>query len=157
LVIYRSISINEDIKYQIYPRNWFVIALLIFGLFYFIISVLFFVDDFVIQQKVISFKQADILSNFGFLIEIVKYLELIVLIFSSIIILRRKSIITENNIITQFCCFKIEELNKVELNNNVIKYGLKKSLWHSNLLLNKFKVINNEAQDILKYLKGKIK
>ncbi|MDR1840053.1 MAG: hypothetical protein LBQ93_10780 [Treponema sp.] len=110
-----------------------------------------------IQQKVISFKQADILSNFGFLIEIVKYLELIVLIFSSIIILRRKSIITENNIITQFCCFKIEELNKVELNNNVIKYGLKKSLWHSNLLLNKFKVINNEAQDILKYLKGKIK
>ena len=153
-------ALNEKTIYHIYPKN----TLLKFFLVYCVLAACYeswyFIDALVIQQKIISFKSADTFDIIQFIIDRIKDLGILVVISSTIYILTRKSIITENCIITRYGAYNINDLSNVETeNNNIIKYELKEKSIRAGLAglsFRKFTVLENEAQEIFSYLKAKI-
>ena len=156
----KFIILNEKSKYSIYPTNVFLKLFLVYVILLIGYDIWDFIDILVLQKKIISFQSAKVFDIIMFIIDRMKILGIIVFIISTIYILTRRSIITENFIITRYGAYNITDLSSVFIEkNNIIRYELKNKTPCANLAiisLKKFKTLDNETQEIFNYLKNKI-
>jgi len=156
IIVYnRNYYTNIERKYQIYPRYYFVIALLFYSLGYIGLSIWDLIDVFVIQKNILVLN--DGLSIFTFLVKILSYIEMLLLCISSIIIISRKSVIANDKIITCYGVFQFNEIDLIQLKNkNTVQYYLKKKSIHSVLSFYNFKVKGDNGKEIIDFIKEKI-
>jgi len=153
----KYISLKEDVKYKIYPQNTIFKCFLLYAIIVISYEIWTLVHIFVIQNEVISFEGADKAAIIKFITAIMEDVGLIIVIITTIYILRRESFITENRIITRYGVFNFIDLNKIELEHKgSIRYELKKHTLFSGLSFYKFKVNENESREIAAYLNDRI-
>jgi hypothetical protein len=155
IIVYnKNYYTNIEIKYQIYPRNYFVIGLLFYSLLSIGLSIWDLIDVFVIQKNI--FVLNDGFSIFTLLVKILSYIEMLLICISSIIIITRKSVIVNDKIITCYGVYQFNEIDLIQLKNkNTVQYYLNKKSTYSVLSLSNFKVKGDNGKEILDFIKEK--